>query len=485
MDSKGTLIHKFRFYIVLLLIGCVSGVLGTFLVLQFLPNQLDPFNNNSSTLTTDPTVIHDREYLGGKVENRASSVPPPGAGLERYAVSDDPLLDWIEIVSDQTVDLLQREHLIQIAMTAVESDGLHVLIQFLSEVDREWEELNQVVSTVVRVKASTSPQDTFEQALSLPLNDGGALILNEIVKVWSSINPETALATINALERNDLRVLLRDTLLDVWIVTDPAMVLENLEDFPERIQADLRHRAIVSLREHSPGDAITQILETTKEIDRYKLAIDLATDWALEDSNAALNWALSDPDFAEMRNYLVGNVILVIASEQPEKAMQIALTHTKQDKIEGEYDYDTMVVMQLATQNIDQALAMVSQVKESSKMPAYSTIGFSLLDGSEYQRAIDLGNDLSASDKSAYFEQLMGLWSVNEPQTLIEWIDRISLPEAKSSAARALIGKDWFRGDLLTAQQREFFKSLLTKQDAQYVREVYPDEERRRVTETE
>lgn len=484
MKKNNSRINLHWSHIALLFVGCVCGVLGTIVVLQFAFFSVDSSDRGSSNFVIDSTA--DDRNKRGRVQKGSSSSGKSWQGISSsdFVVSDNPFFDWKEIVSDETADILQREILIQIASSAVDTGGLEALMQLLSEVDVKWEQLNQVISTVVHSVASGDPQESFGQALSFSLNDGGALILREIVKVWGIHDPQTALAEISSLERRDLREFLQSTLLDIWIATDPGKVLQNLEMFPERIQDDVRFQAIVSLRKTVPGDALKQLSETTERRNRYQLALELVEDWALEDSEAALNWALSDPDIAEMRNQVIGRVILVIASEQPNQAMQIALTHTKENKLDGEYDYDAMVIMQLVNQNIDQALSMVSQVKDTSKFGAYQLIGDRLYHDGEYQRAIDLGKELSTNNQKAkYYQSLMNRWAVDDSRTLLKRINEFSSPETKSAAASALIGRDWFKGTVLTTKQREDLKLLLTEEDAKRVRERFPEEDRRRVTE--
>ncbi len=457
----------------LLLIGCAFGVGATLTAILLIVPQTEIPGGHLSTKNSSPDDPQEDMAVDVGSPNNPSQV-----GTSNELTIEDPSSAWSAIVKDDIDDVTQRESLIRIANAWIEQDGLSALAEIIVETDHDWEERNQVLGTVIRLVASDDPRSAFEEAAKVPPDKGGAYILSVVVKVWIGTDPIAAMNAINSIESRNVRRILQSTALEIWIKRDPQGVLSNLGVIPKGLQAESRVQAIVALRSSAPEEAMKLFSETTEDEGRHFLANELVGEWVRQDIDAALNWVLFDPDIEDMRNRLMGRVIHYMAIDDPYRAMQVALENPKLEKLPGELDLDAIVISQVASEDLDKALEMVPMVKENSRLGAYTAIGSRLAIDSEFKDAIELAQHLTGDSQVQYYKSVVGVWAQSDPKGLLDSIGALPSQQAKSKAAVALLGRDWFRG-ILTEKQRTHVKSFLSEEDAVEVEETYPDSTRR------
>lgn len=457
----------------LLLIGCTVGVSATLIVVLLILPQSE--TSDRQLLTESASSEGARSDIAGDVDDPNNSLR---VGSSNEQTVKDPRSAWSALVKDDIDDVTQRESLIQVASSWVEQDGLSALTEIITETDHGWEERNQVLGTVIRLVASDDPRAAFEEAAKVPPDEGGAYILSVVAKVWIGIDPVAAMSAINAIESRIVRRTLQSTALEIWIQRDPQGVLSNLDLIPQGLRTESRVQAIIALRSSAPEEAMKLFSETSEGEGRHLLAYELVGEWVRQDIDAALNWVLFDPAIEDMRNQLMGRVVKYMAIDDPNRAMQVAMENPKLEKLPGELDLDAMVISQVASEDLDKAIEMAPMVKDTSKLGAFTAIGSMLAIDSEFKDAIDLAQHMTGVSQTQYCETITAIWARNDPNGLLDSIDGLPSRQAKSKAAVALLGRDWFRG-ILNEENRVLVKSFLTEEDAANVEERYPDSTRR------
>ncbi len=458
-----------------LLIGATFGVAATIVVVFLVLPQSE--RSSTQSVSGESGGIGDAQSQSIGFPDQ-SKTPLQQRGSSSEEPIENPRSAWSLLIDDDIDDVSQRESLIRVATAWIEQEGLEALTEIITKTDLEWEERNQVLGTVIRLVASMNPRSAFEDATRISPDEGGVYILSVITKVWIGTDPIAAMTAVNLIESRTVRRALLDSALEIWAKMDPQGVLTNLALIPAGKQAETRMLAIVALRASAPDEAMKLLSETKDDATRQALAYELVGEWAHQDVDTALNWVLFDPDIEDLRSRLLGRVIQIMANNDPYRAMQVALDNPKQEKLPGELDYDASVISQVASEDLNKALEMLSMAKPDSKLPALTMIGFGLTTDSEFEDAIDLGQHLTGPDQTQYYESIVGSWAQIDAEGLLGTINSLPTPQAKSKAAVALLGKDWFRG-ILTQEQRDQVKSFLTEEDAVEVENTYPDATRR------
>ena len=371
-------------------------------------------------------------------------------GGERYAIDlsnretanqaiDDPESAWNSFVNDESSDLSQTEHLIEVAEIWISQEGIRVI-------DRVSESLSTpvvrdaVVTSVLHNITPNDPASAFRQALSLK-SSSRELALTTIAEVWSASSPAEALMAVMAVETDSERELLQQTVLQTWAAVDPNALLDAIEQLPEAIRVLATEAAMFAIARISPDQATRFLAEVTDRDVRDQLAKEIAAYWSESDVASALDWALND-EFAT--DVLQAEVLMIVLADLATKDPDLAFRTARQQPVvlRGQYyrGLEVTVIQHLVETDIDKASSMLSEIRsEGLTIPhAYSEVGRAMVRNGDIDQALKLGERLSGRRQSNYNGSLMYQGALVNPESLLEAIEGLPTDELKLQAVRGL-----------------------------------------------
>ena len=368
-------------------------------------------------------------------------------------------------LGDDIDDNEQVDVLAQSAKAWVIRDGIQVLPDIVTSV-LHWEVRRDVLRTVFSYRMSINPQETFALAKKL-LDSTDKTVFNQLASYWAKREPVVALSTVSQLDSDELRHELQDTVVNEWAKARPMDLLANLDLVPNRLRTNARSDAILVLSEITPSD-IAHLL-TRVEDGEIALSRQLVRDWSKHDAQQAFSWVLTNSALSDdLRQELLRDTIVALSRERPHQALQMAITLPTDESGIGP---EARIVSRLASKNMEEAQAMLPHVREGpTKLSAYLAVGRELL-GREPPRAIELGLELSNSQKTMYFGTIVGYWFLLDSDVAYESIGTLPSAEAKSKAAQQVLHNDRIV-EYLTDAQSEQLHRYLNEEDAKNLTEI-------------
>lgn len=379
-------------------------------------------------------------------------------------VSGDPQATWNVLINDEQQDMAQVVALVQTAQSWYEKEGFSALLT-MQESLNDWTTRQIVLGSTVHRMSQEELKNAFDQAVAQ--DQGGRWSIAQIVaQAWATSDAESAFAAVSTLESGEFKHRLQETVIRNWANNDPHMVLDQLEQLPENIHGMAQEGAIIAIARTDPAEASQYLADIENGRTKSNIVWSLTSIWSNEDVHGALDWVLTDPNIANMRQQLLGEVLYRLAGVDPLLALDTALNQPVHENREG---LETRVIAHLARTNIQQAIEMLSKVRDGrTKIAAYGNVGNELVHKGEINQALKLGQEFVEPDKSQYFQSIVNTWSRSNPKNLLESMDRLPSTEVQSRAAMTLIASHRWRGQL-SDEQLDYARSFLSEQDARLI----------------
>ncbi len=446
----------------ILLVGIAIGVLLTVLVNIGLTKgegtdvQGSPTSSSSGTPTDGVT----QQVASGTGETRSSS----RTGLTVDA--DDSL---IALVSDDIDDRGQLIALTQTALSIQNEYGIESLAQIYDSIENPTVR-DAVLSSVLHTAMQSGFRQTFEQAKSLS-GDIRRWALHEIVQQWARSDPQATFETVWNLEPTDpsIRMLQRRAVWE-WAKSDPKTALLEMDTIPDNVRDFATEKALFALARIAPWEATEYLAELSGSNREATLATEIVAHWTILNPEASIAWA-DEHSFSteKLRRSVVSNAFQIYARDAPESALQAALrqpTHL----IEG--GMESVVIEEVAKQNSDLAVSMLSRVREdaTTTFNAYLKVGREMARSHfEFDRAIDLGTKIPLWQDD-YYVRLAMHWASFNP---VDLLDRIEDFPSKHRSHVALCLVTYNTGSLvLSSLQVEQAKGYLSEEHLERVRSL-------------
>lgn len=379
-------------------------------------------------------------------------------------VRGDPKATWDILVNDDQQDMAQVVMLVETAQAWYEEGGFGALLS-MQESLGDWTTRHIVLGSTIHRMSHDELESAFDKAV---VNDQGGRwsIANIITQAWVAVDPERAFAAVSTLDSGELKQRLLETVVRDWANDDPHVVLERLTELPDNVQRMAQEGAIISIARNDPVEASQLLSSVEGGRARSNIAWNLTSIWMNEDIHAALNWVLTDPVVANMKQQLLSQVLYQLAEVNPQLAFDTALNQPVSENREG---LESTVIAYLARANLQQALDMLSKVRDGrTKVAAYGSVGNELVRQGDVSQALKLAQEFVEPNKTQYLQSIVNTWSRMDPDNLLESMDRLPSSEVQSRAAMTLIASNW-RGRRLSDEQLAHAKSFLNEQDAQLV----------------
>ncbi len=379
-------------------------------------------------------------------------------------VSGDPKATWDILVNDDQQDMAQVVMLVETAQAWYEEGGFGALLSMQDSLS-DWTTRHIVLGSTIHRMSHEELESAFDKAV---VNDQGGRwsIANIVAQAWVAVDPERAFAAVSTLDSGELKQRLLETVVRDWANDDPHVVLERLKELPDNVQRMAQEGAIISIARNDPVEASQLLSNVEDNRARSNIAWNLTSIWANEDIHAVLNWVLTDPVVANMKQQLLSQVLYQLAEVNPQLAFDTALNQPVRENREG---LESTVIAYLARANLQQALDMLSKVRDGrTKVAAYGNVGNELVRQGDVSQALKLAQEFVEPNKTQYLQSIVNTWSRMDPDDLLDSMDRLPSSEVQSRAAMTLIASNW-RGRRLTDEQVTYAKSFLSEQDAQLV----------------
>ncbi len=312
-----------------------------------------------------------------------------------------------------------------------------------------------LISLISHIYASRSVSavgftDTFEKTLKFSGQSRKHMLMS-LIDQWTDVEPREAYSTVSLIEPIDFRLWLQYIVLKQWGKKQPRIVMEDLMSFDPRIGWVAEREAMLAIAIESPSEA-SKYFETGQlyglELD---LVVEIAKSWTKQDPESALDWIQNEENITEFARYSgILSSLVALAQQDPKESLLKALELGPQGRRIGIYnDYDTDVMIQIASDNSLLALELLNKVNHDGRELALAlVVGKYLVMDRRFDAALSLGDTLHSNDSEMYASSILGRWSQQDPIHLLQHIH--NLPEALVPlAAEALLIENaspkWFQ----------------------------------------
>lgn len=383
----------------------------------------------------------------------------------------DPIKAWDLMTSDGVNDSLQLDVFFDVAEASMGLEGLKIVSQLVEQM-ASWEDPLIVLHTLqyaILEAIYEDPLDAFRQSLRMDHN-GGSLVQHMALRAWAKDQPIEAFRVVSTYEPEDVRRNLQKVVLNSWTDNDPRGILQQMDLVPREFRSYVREEVAEALVGLPPNEATSLIIDPENRLLQENIVNRFVQLWLHKDQDTALNWVLSEPALEEMRVSLLYNTLHRIASNDPYRAIELALQHTPPDLLGSQKSPVLSVIDSAARMSVDTALELASLVGEESALSVYSRIGHVLVLRKEFIRAVQLANLVSTEDRSAYERTLILNFGSNYKRELFDHLNELPTHIQSQAAHTVILHNE--NQEFLQEQELAFAYSLLNPEDLESLTEI-------------
>ena len=379
-------------------------------------------------------------------------------GNESYAFSnyfraltedeiDNPEETWSEIIklaSQESVQNAARLPLSNVAVAWVEKDGIKVLDNIVSSISQD-SEFSNALSSVFGALSSDQPEEIFDYVMN-NLGDQAPEVIQRsgILYNWAREDPRGMLSKAETLPASRFRQDLARQAVWQWADDNPRQVLKSLDEIPPENREEASRAAIRTLARISPTEAAEFVLDVSEYSAQLTLARALIGEWSHQDVDATKDWVLNLPYNDPLRADLIPTLTRSLVDSEPRAAFQLALEQpieAQESNLTSVVSAESSIISSIAYQDLELAIELLPQVRDTgrSKWFAYRTLGNSLIQSGETQRAFELAKDLTGEQQAQYYQSIGTMWAMQDSQGLLEAFDDFPTEEIRSKIALTVV----------------------------------------------
>lgn len=360
---------------------------------------------------------------------------------------ENPEETWSEVINLASQENVQSEAiyaLSKVAVAWVEKDGVKVLDEIVSSISQD-SEFSFALSNVFGALATDEPEEIFDYIMN-NLGDQAQEVIQRagVLYNWARKDPRGMLSKAETLPASRFRQDLARQAVWQWADDNPRQVLNSLNDIPPENREEASRAAIRTLARISPTEAAKFVLDESEYSAQLQLARALVGEWSYQDVDATKDWVLNLPYNDPLRADLIPTLTRTLVDTDPKAAFQLALEQPieepKSDRTAA-LSPESSIISSIAYQDLELAIELLPQVRDTgrSKWFAYRTIGNSLIQNGEMQRAFDLAKDLTGEQQAQYYQSIGTMWAMQDSQGLLEAFDDFPTEEIKSKIALSVV----------------------------------------------
>lgn len=391
-------------------------------------------------------------------------------GYEKYArrlldvsrvmeLIDTPQRAWETLIGDGLDLRFRLDTAVDVAQMWVNRDGVGALSHILESDAISLLVFSPFNLMMIQSIARTDPEAIFKQVV---MDEKFQFLAAEIVEVWAETNPMDALNGVSVLDDVSDRSLLTRMIMRTWSETNPRELIEKRNVLPKKLELSAISLAIRSIAKTTPHDSI-QLMENLRAegVNTWVVAESLVNVWSEKDPAATLDWVLSgsndqNPLFARM----IETTVRKLARVDPDRAMYLAL-NPLQSTWPTALDYK--VIREIAQTDVDVAAKLLPRVSDRYRARSYRKVGFEYVVNGHPERALELAEHLSPSERDSYYSDTLNTWAISNSDELLKAMEDFPSTRMQDLAARALIYTNKDR-NFLSEKQLQHVKTYLSEE---------------------
>ena len=394
------------------------------------------------------------------------------ASLKEEEYLDNPKQSWFDIVEHAGKDTASLDTLYSIASEWYDRSGLSV-IDSIAKTPIDNELRNSIIASVLMIATEKDPRSAFELALDLeghPYNFDSTMYqmtVSGIAFNWAQVDYKNAFdATLELVSDTHLRNELLASIVQVWGQNDPESFLESVDRLPEVVWETGTEIAILKIAQSSPLRAIQLFERLTIPESRKIVAFSIMQNWSMHDSEATLQWVLTNELLDEFRHELLGNLVVGFSPDDVEHAFNAAILHPIE---EGQVGLEFAVIYAMSILNLDKAIESLHSVRKGKTSTyAAAVVAARLASSERIEEALGLLEQHPGLDHDTFYRRMAFVLTGEQSSILFGVLDRIPSREQRSNVASTLLYYDGFE-NTLTKSQVEQLKTYLTENEARKI----------------
>lgn len=370
---------------------------------------------------------------------------------------EKPQESWDLLLNDEVDDSLQLNSLAKVAEAWHAQIGFEVLSHMLAVAPE-----NRV--RLLRSIVQLDPAGAMDYVRGVDKESDKQSLARAIAREWARTDAQGALAAVSTIQPPTLASRLESQVALTWALNSPYAAIENIELISEELRIDTLERAFSIIAGKDPMGAIEKLSSVEHHVgNTSSIVYFIVLRWSNQEPAAAADWVLNTyPKEDPQRRRLLEPVLRELIHQDPSKAFEVAIAQPVPS--EG-YGLE-VTVMQGITRDGDIELAkkLLPQVRGKARTYVYSLIGGAMVQESQFDEALNFGQELSESEQPRYYGLVLDDWAKKDPKNLLASLESLPSNSIKSTAAFQLVFNNRYN-PALTDDQIEHAKTFLSDDD--------------------
>ncbi len=372
---------------------------------------------------------------------------------------DQPSTAWNMAMQEGVGDVGQSVLLVDVVKAWFLEDGWEVLNYLYESLYQNNARLfDELLNSIV----TEDPKSAFEFALNSP-QVRREIFLPRLLKIWADTDPQQAFHSTFQIDRLSSREIAQNTVANIWARQDPSGFLEHIGVLPRELFRQSLPVAIRKLSQSAPRIAAERVQELKEQFGNVSIDTEFALveEWASVDATSVVEWVNNNVEensqkHARMMQRIVSRYALVNAEE----AMLIALSEAPHEFHDG-IGLETFVISSLIRSGeVEHALSLLDQVRESARLSSFTSIGRALLNSDGVDALVALARQLPEKDQSNYFYALSHDWLRRDPQGLVDTIATFPSSAVRAEVAQYIMKNHASLLNTLTKEHLDLLDSI-------------------------
>lgn len=377
------------------------------------------------------------------------------------AVLANPREAWNTLVRDGLQNQFRIDSFVHIAVEWVAQDGLEALQEIAESLTWDVDSYLHICDRVAEAVAQSNVVDTFNYVSTMD-EDIRRKFLRPVGMTWARVDPAAALKAVDELENTALTDGVARAITQLWAKSSPREILPLLDNYSKQIQLVAMEGIAIKLIQTAPQEALLLIQEWgSAGLDMTSVIRSVIYEWSESDPTAALDWLLSQ-DSEDWTRYhdMLETTLRGLTSVDPIRAFEIAMKQPLPNPHSS--GTEVWVILELSRSNLDKAIELLPQVRDSSKMIASKWVGNALVENGKPYQALNLAENIQEDRRDSFYFDLTVRWGGYNPLELFEALESLPTQQIQSNAAKGLIWNNRYES-VLTNSQLEQARSYLTE----------------------
>lgn len=368
-----------------------------------------------------------------------------------------PQESWDLLLNDEVDDSLQLESLAKVAEAWHAQIGFEVLSHMLAVAP---ENRTALVSSIVQL----DPARAMDYLQGVEEENDKQYLAQTIAREWARTDVQGALSAVSTIQPPALASRLESQIATTWALNSPYAAIENIELISEELRIDTLERAFSKIAGKDPMGAIEKLSSIEHQVgNTSSIVYFIVSRWSNQEPDAAADWVLNTylKEDSQRRRFLEP-VLRELVHQDPSRAFEIAI----EQPTTGEGFGLEVTVMQGITRDGDIELAkkLLPQVRGNARTYVYSLIGGAMVQESQFDEAMNFGQELSESEQPQYYGLVLDDWAKIDPKNLLSSLENLPSNSVKSSAAFQLVFNNRYN-PVLADDQIEHARTFLSEDD--------------------